>query len=135
MCMGLAMFEIWPDRLLALFNASENMYGIGVFALRIICIHFVFAGFSVVASAVFQALGHGVLSLIVSVARQLVVLLPAAFILSRIGGLNAVWWAFPIAEIASVVLCACFLRRVYRAEIHSLNGTPSPDGETTATQP
>ena len=82
-----------------------------------------------------QALGHGVLSLIVSVARQLVVLLPIAFVLARIGGLNAVWWAFPIAEIASVVLCACFLRRVYRAEIHSLNGTPSPDGETTATQP
>ncbi len=135
MCIGMAIFEIWPQTLLALFNASENMYGIGVPALRIICVHFALAGFSVVASAVFQALGHGLLSLIVSAARQLVVLLPVAFILARIGGLHAVWWAFPVAEIVSVILCACFLRRVYRVEIHSLSASPAPDAQTPAAQP
>ena len=65
----------------------------------------------------FQALGHGVLSLLVSVIRQLVVLLPAGFVLSRVFGLEAVWWAFPIAELASVALCSLFLRRVYQKEI------------------
>jgi Na+-driven multidrug efflux pump len=71
----------------------------------------------VVSSSVFQALGHGLLSLTVSVVRQLLVLLPAAYVLSRIHGLDTVWWAFPIAELFAVTLCAIFLRRVYRKEI------------------
>ena len=72
------------------------------------------------SSAVFQAMGHGVLSLIVSVVRQLLVLLPAAFLLARLHGLDAVWWSFPIAEIFSVTLCALFLRRVYQKEVKGL---------------
>ena len=87
-------------------------------ALRIISISFLFAGYCIVSSSVFQALGHGVLSLVVSVVRQLMVLLPVAFLLSRVGGLDLVWWAFPIAELFAVALCTAFLRRVYKKEIY-----------------
>lgn len=86
-------------------------------ALRTISYSFLFAGFCIVCSSVFQALGHGVLSLLVSVIRQLVVLLPVSFALSRAFGLDAVWWSFPIAELFAVTLCALFLRRVYLREI------------------
>ena len=120
MFVGFLIFQIFPDRLLMIFNASEHMTAIGEPALRIISLHFLIAGVSVVCSSLFQALSHGVLSLIVSVARQLVVLLPAAFLLSRTGSLDAVWWAFPIAEVASLLLCAVFLRRVYRSQIRPL---------------
>ena len=78
-------------------------------ALRIISLHFLIAGFSVVCSSLFQALGRGILALWVSVIRQLVVLIPAAFLLSQLGNVNAVWWAFPIAEVVSGSLCAAFL--------------------------
>ena len=98
-------------------EGSGDMLAIGVPALRTISYSFLFAGFSVVCSSVFQALSHGVLSLLVSVIRQLVVLLPVAFLLSRAFDLEAVWWSFPIAELASVSLCALFLRRVYQREI------------------
>ncbi len=120
MFVGFLIFQIFPDRLLMIFNASEHMMAIGEPALRIISLHFLIAGVSVVCSSLFQALSHGVLSLIVSVARQLVVLLPAAFLLSRTGSLDAVWWAFPIAEVASLLLCVVFLRRVYRSQIRPL---------------
>ena len=95
----------------------SRMLRIGVPALRIISYSFLFAGYCIVATAVFQALGHGVLSLVVSVVRQLFVLLPVAFLLSRVGGLDWVWWAFPIAELVAVVLCTVFLRHVYHKEI------------------
>jgi putative MATE family efflux protein len=120
MLLGILLFQTMAPQLMGLFQAegsSGDLVTIGSVALRIISVHFIFAGFSIVCSSVFQALGHGVLSLIVSVVRQLVVLLPAAFILSRLGGLEAVWWAFPIAELSSAVLCAIFLRRVYHREI------------------
>ena len=124
MLVGFALFQLIPHLFLGLFMAegetSGDMLTIGVPALRIISINFLFAGICVVASSVFQALGHGVLSLIVSVVRQLVVLLPAAFLLSRAGELDLVWLAFPISELFSVVLCAIFLRRVYRREIKPL---------------
>ena len=107
--------------LLRLFQSGESASGdllrIGVPALRIISYSFLFAGYCIVATAVFQALGHGVLSLVVSVVRQLFVLLPVAFLLSRVGGLDWVWWAFPIAELVAVVLCTVFLRHVYHKEI------------------
>ena len=73
--------------------------------------------------SVFQALGHGVLSLIVSIVRQLVILLPAAFLLSRLGGLEVVWWAFPLAETAALMLCTLFLFRVYKKEIAPMRET------------
>lgn len=124
MFVGFLAFQIIPDVFLSMFLAEGETTGdlltIGVPALRTISISFLLAGFCVVSSAVFQALGHGVLSLIVSVVRQLVVLLPVAFLLSKIHGLDTVWWAFPVAELFSVALCAMFLRRVYQQEIKGL---------------
>ena len=123
MLLGLLAFQLIPQVFLSIFmseGASGDLLSIGVPALRIISLSFVFAGFGIVCSSVFQALGHGVLSLLVSLVRQLIVLLPAAFVLSRTLGLDAVWWSFPIAELFSVVLSALFLRRVHRKEIHPL---------------
>ena len=96
------------------------MLAIGIPALRIISLSFLIAGFSVVASSVFQALGHGFLSLAVSVLRQLIVLLPAAFILAKVGGLGACWWAFPIAEVFSGAVCFIFIRYTFKKEIYPL---------------
>lgn len=115
MCMmfcGLSIFHAVPDKLLLLFDASENMIAIGSKALRIISISYVFAGFCIVSGSVFQALGNGVYSLINSVARQLVVLLPAAYLLSLTGKLDLVWWSFPIAEIMSLTMSAYLLSRI-----------------------
>ena len=121
MLVGLLIFQFASPALLRLFQSGESASGdllrIGVPALRIISYSFLFAGYCIVATAVFQALGHGVLSLVVSVVRQLFVLLPVAFLLSRVGGLDWVWWAFPIAELVAVVLCTVFLRHVYHKEI------------------
>ena len=117
MLIGLAVFQFLPDKLLLIFEASENMLSIGVPALRIISINFIFAGYGVVCSSLFQALGHGVLSLWVSLLRQLVFLLPAAFLLSLLGEVGYVWLAFPTSEVASVIFSSIFLRHVYRREI------------------
>ena len=126
MFVGLLLFQLIPHVFLGLFMAegesSRDMLTIGIPALRTFSYSFLFAGFCIVCSSVFQALGHGVLSLVVSVIRQLVVLLPAAFILSRIYGLNAVWWAVPFAELFSLCLSALFLRRVYCKEIAPMRG-------------
>lgn len=109
---GFVAFETIPDVLLGLFDASAEMLAIGVPALRTIGVHFLIAWFCIISSACFQALGNGVYSMIVSVARQLVVLLPTAYILSKIGGLDAVWWAFPIAELMSLCVSVLFLRSI-----------------------
>lgn len=112
------VFQFFPEQLLLMFategQSSAELLEMGVPALRIISLNFIFAGFCIVSGSVFQALGNGVLSLIVSVARQLVVLIPAAYILAHFGGLNALWWAFPLAECMSVVCSAIFLVMVYR---------------------
>lgn len=120
MLIGLGIFQMIPDTLLRLFDASEHMLGIGTIALRTISLSFVFAGFSIVASSSFQALGNGVYSLIISVARQLVVILPVAFAFARLFGLNMVWWSYPIAEIVSVSLCIFFLKRIAETKLHTL---------------
>ena len=121
MVLGFLAFQTVPHVFLSMFLAEGETTGdlltIGVPALRTISYSFLFAGFCIVCSSVFQALGHGVLSLLVSVIRQLVVLLPVSFALSRAFGLDAVWWSFPIAELFAVTLCALFLRRVYLREI------------------
>lgn len=111
MALGVILFQSIPGPLLQLFSASEHMMSIGIPALRIISIHFVIAGFSIIANSVCQALGLSVYSLIVSLARQLIVLLPVAWLLSLSGNVNAVWWSFPIAEVVSALLCALFLRQ------------------------
>ena len=96
------------------------MLEIGIPALRIISVSFIFAGYSIISSSVFQALGNGVYSLAVSVARQLVVIIPVAFLFAKFFGLNMVWWAYPIAEIASVAGCTFFLRRIIKQKIEVL---------------
>lgn len=121
MFIGLIVFMTIPSTLLGIFNASENMLTIGVPALRIISLSFLFAGYCIITSSMFQALGHGMLSLYVSVLRQLVVLLPLAFLLAHIGGLNYTWIAFPGAEIASVIICTIFFRHIYIKEIQPMS--------------
>ena len=120
MVLGFAVMQLAPNLMLSFFNASDKMLEIGVPALRIISISFLLAGVSVICSSFFQALGHGMLSLWISVVRQLFVLLPVAYVLSRIGGLSTVWWAFPVAEVVALILCVVFLRYAYRKEIHPL---------------
>ena len=117
MTFGIVMIQLFPEKILALFNASKNMLSIGVPALRIISLGYLFAGFSIVASSVYQALGNGVLSLTNAISRQLVVLLPAAYLLSLLGNVNRIWWSFPIAEIMSLVLSIIFLRYIYNQKI------------------
>lgn len=114
MFVGIAVCQLIPGRLLEIFNASENMLSIGTTALRIISISFVFAGFCIVASSVFQALGRSVYSMLLSFGRQLVVLVPVAYLLSLTNRLELVWLAYPIAEVASVTLAALFLRRIMK---------------------
>lgn len=114
MAVGLIFMQCIPAQLLTLFDAGEEMLGIGVPALRIISISFLFAGVCIALSSVFQALGKGVYSMCISFARQLVVLIPAAYLLSLSGDVNAVWWSFPIAEVASIAVSLLMFRRVYR---------------------
>ncbi len=114
MFIGIALCQTIADKLLLLFNASDEMLAIGVPALRIISISFVFAGFCIVASSVFQALGSSIYSLLLSFGRQLVVLVPVAYLFSLSGNINLVWWSYPIAELMSVTLAAVFLTKVLK---------------------
>jgi len=121
MLAGFFTFQFCSAQLLDLFEASEEMLLIGVPALRIISASFIFAGYGIVCGSVFQALGHGVLSMITSIVRQLVILLPAAFLLSLTGRLELVWLSFPIAELFSVTLCTVFIRRIVKTVINPLD--------------
>lgn len=117
---GFIAFEAIPQVLLAMFNSSDELLAIGIPALRIIGIHYLIAWFCIVAGTVFQALGKAVFSMIVSIMRQLFVLVPAAYILAKVGGLHAVWWSFPIAEIISLAVSLTFLIRIYNTIIKKL---------------
>lgn len=112
MIIGLIVFECIPETLLTFFNASHAMLIIGVPALRIIALHFIFAGCCIVCSALFQAVGKGTYSLIMSLIRQLFVLLPCAYILSLFGNVDLIWLSFPIAEIASVITSFILLKKI-----------------------
>ena len=117
MTIGFIAFQVLPRQLLNIFDASETMLSIGIPALRIISLHFLLAGFNIIALSTCQALGKAVYSMITSICRQLVVLLPAAYILSRFGNVNYVWWAFPIAEIVALIITAGFLIKTYKENI------------------
>ena len=117
MLVGLVVMELIPAKLIGLFNATPELLEVGIPALRTICLSFVFAGFCIVAGSVFQALGNGVYSMVVSVARQMCVLLPVAKLLSLSGEVGLIWWAFPIAELASVILSTYFLIRIFKKVI------------------
>ncbi len=120
MIVGFLVMQVFPAQLFSLFEASEEMLAIGVPALRTISFSFLFAGYCIIVGSMFQALGNGILSMIVSIARQLVVLLPVAFLLSLTGNVNLIWLSFPIAEIASLVLSSIFLYRIYKKVIKPL---------------
>ena len=112
--LGFVSFEIIPGLLLKIFDAEGEMYTMGVYALRIIGIHFLIAWFCIVTGSLFQAVGKATYSLWVSVCRQLVVLLPAAYLLAKMYGVNAAWWSFPIAELMSLCISLIFLKKTYR---------------------
>ena len=126
MVLGFCIFEFFPGQVLGLFSASQAMLTIGIPAMRIICLHFLLAGTSIVLSSVFQALGNGLFSLIVSVCRQLFVLLPAAWLLAQTGNVNNVWWAFLIAEIISVLMSLAFYAHINKTIIVPLCGPAEP---------
>lgn len=110
MAVGLLVFQLIPKELLLMFDASDAMLGIGAPALRIMSLAFVFAGVGIASSSACQAFGYSVYSMLISIARQIVVLIPAAYLLSLTGVLRSIWFAFPIAEIVSLFLSLFFLR-------------------------
>ncbi len=126
MAVGLVIFQTIPAVLLGFFEASDEMLRIGVPALRIICLSFLPAGFGIVCGTAFQALGNAVYSMMVSIARQLVVLLPAAYLLSLTGEVTYVWWSFPIAEVMSLAMTVFFLIRINSRVIRHIGEEKKP---------
>ena len=120
MLCGTIIFELIPGTLFTMFSASDNMLEMGKIALRIIAVHFPVAAVCIVFGSVFQALGNAVYSMFVSIARQLVVLIPVAYILASLGNINNVWWAFPIAEVMSLIMSTIFMIRIYKNVISKI---------------
>ena len=123
MAAGLVIFQMFPRQLLAMFNSQNNqaMFDIGIPALRYISLCFLPAAFGIMTSSIFQATAHGFLSLWGSLIRQLVGILPLAWILAAIGGVDLVWFAFPLAELLGTVYFAIALKHLYRTEIRRLD--------------
>lgn len=121
MIFGFVLFQIFPTLLLSMFNLTEEaITTVGVPALRTISISFIFAGFSIIYSAVFQSFGYSFFSMLISIGRQLVTLLPVAYLLSLTGDINAVWWSYPIAELVCVVLSVVFYVYIYNHKIKTI---------------
>ena len=130
MLVGMLIFQILPGKLLDLFNASDEMRRIGIPALRTISLSFPVAGVCIAMGSTFQAFSRSIYSLIVSVGRQLVVLIPAAYLLSLAGNIDLVWWSFPIAEVMSLILSVIFFRKVFKEvseRIDRMNGVVTGD--------
>ena len=123
MAMGFATMQLFPEKLLKIFSASENMLSIGVPALKTISLCFIFAGICIILISVFQSLGKSIFSMIVSICRQLVVLLPVAYLFSLTGKISNIWFAFPIAEIVSLLMIIIGFAFIYKKEIKNI-----PDG-------
>lgn len=117
MAIGTALIIIFPEFFLSLFDADVSMYSVGVPALRIIPIGFCFAGFCIVIISLLQAINAATVSMVISIARQLAVILPCAFVLKTLFGFPAVWAAIPIAELVGTVLCIVFYRTICRPRI------------------
>ena len=120
MVAGLLAFQLIPQVLLSIFELSDTFVALGKTALRIISLHFPIAAVCIALGASFQALGNGIYSTITSLCRQMVALLPAAYLLSLTGDVNAVWWAFPIAELVSLTATLFFFVRIYRQKVKPL---------------
>lgn len=117
---GFVLFESIPQVLLGMFSASDDLLKIGIPALRTIGVHYLIAWYCIIAGTVFQALGKAIFSMVVSIMRQLVVLIPAAYLLAKFGGLYMVWWSFPIAEIMSFIVSTAFFIRIWRTVIKDI---------------
>ncbi|MDN6409499.1 MAG: MATE family efflux transporter [Tetragenococcus halophilus] len=124
MLICLAIFQFFPVTLLNLFNASPEMLEIGVPAMRIISISFLFAGFSIIVSTIFQAFGKGTFGLYVSFTRQVIVLIPLAYLFSLTGNVDTIWWSFPVSELVSALLCVYFLRVIFKKYVEPLPDEP-----------
>lgn len=120
MATGTFLFNVFPGWFMKLFNAGGELLTLGTTALAIISLHFLFAGFNIVILSTYQALGNGVYALIISVLRQLVILVPAAYILGKIFGVESIWWCFPIAEFISTIANVFLYRKIYREKIEPL---------------
>jgi Na+-driven multidrug efflux pump len=121
MLVGFVIFQIFPGALLSMFEMSDEAINtVGISALRTISVSFIFAGFSIICSAVFQAFGYSIFSMFVSIGRQLVTLLPVAYLLSLTGDVNAVWFSYPIAEMVCVVLSVVFYVYIYKRKIKTI---------------
>ena len=120
MLVGLAVFQLFPQALLGIFNPTEEFLAIGVKALRILCLPFPVAAICISLGASFQALGKGSYSTVVSLCRQLIVLLPVAYLLSLTGDVNNVWWSFPIAEVMSALVTGLLFAKLYRQKVKPL---------------
>ncbi len=117
MTIGTILFWIFPVQLMELFSAPDEMISMGVVALHIMSLNFPFAGYSVMRGAAFQALGKSVYSMNISLVRQLFMIVPIAYIFSKIGGVNMVWWAFPIAEVVGLSMSIYYTRKIKRVEL------------------
>ena len=120
MLVGLSIFQFFPDALLSIFEPSDTFLELGRTALRVISIHFPIAAVGISLGTSFQALGNGIYATITSLCRQLIALLPAAFLLSLSGNVHLVWWAFPIAEVVSVTVTLILFARIYKQKIKPL---------------
>ncbi len=120
MLCGICVFQFAPEALLQLFGAEDEMMEMGITALRTISLCFVFAGFCIVVSSVFQALGNGIISMLISFVRQIIVLVPVAFLFARFGTLEMVWFSFPIAECVAMILCVAMFIYYYKKLIKPL---------------
>lgn len=123
MILGILLMQVFPAELIGLFESDPDVIKLGSTAMRIISINFVFAGFCIVLGSVFQAFGYGMYSMIVSIARQLVVLVPVAYLLAQFGNLNLIWFSFPIAEVMSLTVTLILFARIYKKVIKKI-----PDG-------
>lgn len=120
MFIGVIIFMTQTSRLFAMFNASENMLAVGIPALRIISTSFLLAGYNIIISSVFQAMGNGIYSLFTAITRQLICILPAAYLFATLLGLDAVWYAFPMAELICCLLTTYLFKRIYAKKIKPL---------------
>ncbi len=120
MLVGILLFQIIPDKLLLMFDAQDSMMEIGCTALRNISLSFIFAGYCIVMVGVFQAFGNGVFSLFISFVRQIIVLIPTAYLFSKFATVNEIWFAFPIAEFSALIMCTVFFVYIYKKKIKPL---------------
>lgn len=117
MGLGFLIFQIFPAQLMGFFDPSPELLSIGVVALRIISVSFIFAAVSIISSGIFQSLGNGILSMIVNLVRQLIFIVPLAYLFSKTGVLTYVWLAYPIAEMGAMLIAIAFVKKVNEEEI------------------